>query len=395
MQSMDENAMQHSPRFVLYTNSVSPHQIPLLRRIHNQMDRGCCWYVFTQPMSSERQALGWDTANEEWIISKEKYPARVGEMLESAFVLMSTIRDCALFQRRVSKGLLTIYYSERWFKPRLGMLRLLLPSYFLMANKIVRLLRNSSSFYYFPIGKHAAKDMARMCGLLGGCVEYMFKSPELSFNRDPGGKIGQCEHRERNLLCLDKMRIWGYFVENGMMQRRQDLNPNCVRVLWVGRLLRLKRVDTIIKAIGALHVCGRNVQLDIVGAGPELRSLARLASSYGDAICFHPPVSIDEVRGLMRNHDIYILSSDGREGWGAVVSEAIEEGMDVVGTYESGASATLLRPDRLFHAGDWMRLKSILLSMLDAKTLRGCRNDTWNVDKAAEYLLSASMSGKV
>ena len=58
----------------------------------------------------------------------------------------------------------------------------------------------------------------------------------------------------------------------------------------------------------------------------------------------------------MRNHDVYVLASNAYEGWGAVVSEALEEGMKVVGTYEAGSSATILPKECLFHAGEWKRL---------------------------------------
>ena len=62
----------------------------------------------------------------------------------------------------------------------------------------------------------------------------------------------------------------------------------------------------------------------------------------------------------MREHDVYVLASNGYEGWGAVVSEALEEGMKVVGTYEAGSSGTMLPKSNLFHAGDWKGLLNIL-----------------------------------
>ena len=72
----------------------------------------------------------------------------------------------------------------------------------------------------------------------------------------------------------------------------------------------------------------------------------------------------------MHEHDIYVLASDAHEGWGAVVSEALEEGMKVLGTYEAGASATILPITNLFHAGDWRSLMTMLckpIVRVDAK----------------------------
>jgi glycosyltransferase involved in cell wall biosynthesis len=124
-------------------------------------------------------------------------------------------------------------------------------------------------------------------------------------------------------------------------------------------MLKLKRVDTIIKAVGECSKI-KKITLDIYGLGPEEAKLKKIAAKYGDVIKFYPPVPISEVRKLMREHDVYVLSSNAYEGWGAVVSEAIEEGLAVIGTYEAGSSATILPESNLFHAGGWCRLQKLL-----------------------------------
>ena len=82
----------------------------------------------------------------------------------------------------------------------------------------------------------------------------------------------------------------------------------------------------------------------------------------------------------MRSYDIYVLSSHGSEGWGAVVSEALAEGMQVVGTHEAGASATVLPESHLFCSGDWRGLGK-LLSVVH--TLPREALDVWSVRQAA------------
>ena len=88
----------------------------------------------------------------------------------------------------------------------------------------------------------------------------------------------------------------------------------------------------------------------------------------------------------MQEHDLYVLSSNGYEGWGAVVSEALEEGMRVLGTFEAGASATLLPRERLFHSGDWKGLVQLI-----EKEIRGelppCSIGEWTAKAAAKRLM--------
>ena len=121
-------------------------------------------------------------------------------------------------------------------------------------------------------------------------------------------------------------------------------------------MLALKRVDTIIKAVR--HLGGEGVKLTLVGGGEERRKLERMAR--GLPVEFVDSKPIAEIRDVMREHDVYVLASDANEGWGAVVNEALEERMKVLGTFEAGASAALLDEEDLFHSGDWRRLAGLI-----------------------------------
>lgn len=116
---------------------------------------------------------------------------------------------------------------------------------------------------------------------------------------------------------------------------------------FLGDLLRAFRPDPDLKRGGIL--------LDLYGHGPEEAKLRRLAEG-AENIRFHDFVPVEQVRELMRNHDIHVLPSNAYEGWGAVVSEALEEGMCVLASIESGAGATLLPPENLFPAGKWREI---------------------------------------
>ena len=375
------------------TNSVSPHQLPFCSEMAKKLDSGVVTYIYTESIGEDRRKLGWDEKCAATGVKISHISAlQDGQELQSCQFLIADIRDIPLFQKRADKGLGTLYVSERWFKPPLGILRLLHTKYFLMAWRFVRLLRNSDKVIYLPQGIHAAHDMARLCGLFAGDLRCLFRAPKLDFEQKPGGKIwlkgNRVEHVERleKRYCLIKMRIWGYFVAPSTL-KLQTPTPNFIRVLWVGRFLKLKRVDTIIRAVGELSACSTcstRFTLGIYGTGSEESRLKQLASKYGDAIKFYPPVPINEVRKLMREHDVYVLASNAYEGWGAVVSEALEEGMKVVGTYEAGSCATVLPKECLFHAGDHVALMKLLKN---ANELPFVNKVTWSARNAADAMI--------
>lgn len=224
-------------------------------------------------------------------------------------------------------------------------------------------------------------------------------------NEDPGARvlaIGPWAKKDflRMGVRAEKIVDWGYFVERRLGLKDLGLGPDklnnlksnnqtILNVLWCGRMLGLKRVDTLIRAVARIREEGRGtvdgVKLTLVGDGPEKRRLMSLAEDM-EGIEFLPLQSPEKVRQLMCEHDLYVFASNGYEGWGAVVSEALEEGMSVIGTFEAGASATLLPKERLFHCGDWKTLARLI-----EKEARGelppCRIGEWTAAAAAKRLL--------
>ena len=372
-------------KFIFYTNSVSPHQLPLARELIARLGKDDYRYVFTTAMTEDRKRCGWSAIEEPWIVQQKCGDGVVDEMLVTCDVLMSGVRALDLFEKRAGKGLKTFYVSERWFKPWTGILRLLHPGYFWRAWRFVRLIK-TGKVSYLPMGVWAARDMARLVGLFSGDVRCLYHTPKLDYAAEPMGAI-------RGYLW---MKLWGYFVAPATTalipaQEADETQARAVRVLWVGRLLRLKRVDTLFKAVYAAQT-RYPITLTIVGQGPEQARLAkldrRLAKKYGVAspITVHAAVPVAEVRAFMRSHEVYVLPSNAYEGWGAVVSEALEEGMEVLGTYEAGSSATVLPQENLFHAGDWRSLRDKLVRYAETRQRRCQGIGMWSAKQAAAKL---------
>ena len=70
-----------------------------------------------------------------------------------------------------------------------------------------------------------------------------------------------------------------------------------------------------------------------------------------------------EVRKLMDASDIFLLTSDYKEGWGAVCNEAMNSGCVVVASHAAGAVPTLIKHRQnglIFPSGDFTKMASLV-----------------------------------
>lgn len=411
--------------FCLVTNIVSPHQLPLARRLVALLGPENFRYIATEPIHAERTSLGWGEGEQpSWLMQPASQPEQQNEAKEwiaHADVVLCGSRDINLFAGRIRNNKLTLYMSERWFKPPLGMLRLLHPRFLRMVMRFRQLAR-SPYLHYLPIGDYAAADMRRIAD---------FYSP-----------IPALTHSRTNAFSYSRLHLWGYFIEPPASPPPCRQREGALHILWAGRMLKLKRLDTLIKAVGFLIEAGKDVRLTLVGHGPEESRLQKMANRIntvhgsrfnGSAvqgntkrqkqtanpntatrpnasqsmayslqptapITLHSPVPIAEVRTLMRQADVYVLPSNGYEGWGAVVNEALSEGCAVVASEAAGAAKTMIRNGEnglLFKPGDWRQLAAHLSCLHDDAIMRqrmamdGQRTilEQWSPQIAAERLL--------
>ncbi len=311
------------------------------------------------PPSQERIRLGWKTTSP--IVSMTRPFASASERefflkkIDSADVLLIGERATDLISRRLQAGKLTIYMSERWWKPPLGRYRLVSPKFILMCLRM-RALSRSERFHYLPIGHYAAKDVGAM------------------------------------LACNNRTRLWGYFP-----QCASSVIPRTTgvwRILWVGRLLRWKRVERLVEAAAILWARGHRLQLTIVGDGPERHKIEQF-SRTAPWLQMLAPRPHESIQALMQSSHIYVLPSSAQEGWGAVVNEAMAAGCLVFASKETGAGRTIIYDgENGFHINpetgealanaleaafiNWDQSACIRANA--AKTIR----DLWSADVAAE-----------
>jgi len=127
--------------------------------------------------------------------------------------------------------------------------------------------------------------------------------------------------------------------------------PPPLRLIAAGRLMPEKGVDVLLEAMRLLQARDVDVELEVVGSGPERPRLAALAAPLGHRVTFHESVSQSELHDAIRQAHVLVVPSR-REGLGLVAVEALALGRPVVAsavgglidTIEDGVDGTLVPP---------------------------------------------------
>lgn len=162
----------------------------------------------------------------------------------------------------------------------------------------------------------------------------------------------QCaRERYRRLLPLSTSLV----QDQGIRQRRV--------LLFVGRLVALKQVDKLIAAFSSMT---EKDTLFIIGDGPEMDRLQRLAASSGKDIRFTGRLEGDALYAWYNVGQVLVLPSS-REAFGAVVNEALLAGCRVVVSDRTGA-ACLVAPENgaVVHVDDGDAFRRALEEQLAA-----------------------------
>lgn len=129
------------------------------------------------------------------------------------------------------------------------------------------------------------------------------------------------------------------------IQRTPAADSDCLRVLAVGNLIRLKGFDVLIEAIARAHRRDR-MQVCIVGDGPERDALSVLAATRGVAtrIAFAGRLPVADMPARYAAADVLVLASRS-EGRPNVVVEALAAGLPVIATDLEGVRGMLADGD--------------------------------------------------
>lgn len=155
------------------------------------------------------------------------------------------------------------------------------------------------------------------------------------------------------------------FLNRNEGERKKDL-------VFVGRLVSVKGVDVLLRAIALLRDQGRFVFLTVVGSGPEEKNLHILAESLGISgqVSFTGRLESRDVAEVLCEHKILAVPSIYEEPFGIVALEGIACGCVVVGTKGGGLPEAIGPCGITVRAGNAEELASALQKVLEDAGLR-------------------------
>ncbi len=296
-------------RITFVSNYINHHQLPVSDGLYEHLGADYT-FIQTEPMEEERINMGWDAD-----ASKRPYVKLFYEekdlceklILESDCVIFGGCEDESIIKPRLLAKKFTIRYSERLYKE--GRWKFVSP----------RGLKKK----YNDHTRFRKQDVFLLCS-------GAFVKGDFSLVRAYTGK----------------MLKYGYFPKTELYDDLNLLRNNNSRteILWAARFISWKHPEMMITLAAQLKSQGIEAHITMVGTGELFDKTVSDCEKAGlaDYISFESGKTPDEVRLLMRRADIFVLTSDRKEGWGAVVNEAMNSGCVTIASKSVGAVPYLI-----------------------------------------------------
>ncbi len=349
-------------KVVFVTNYYNHHQTAFSHAMYEKLG-GEFAFVETETVSSERLALGYRSRYDEPFLYHYTTQKEVcDDLIKTADAVIFGMAPAALVRAAIRRNQLILRYSERplkdgaeWHKylPRLL--------------KWHKLYPQSKSVYLLAAGAYTAKEYRRF-GL----------------------------YRRRAYT-------WGYFPHTyryDSVSRLMEAKDRA-SLLWCGRFLDWKHPDDAVTVASRLKKEGYDFTLTLIGTGEMENVLRRRIAEEGLEQKVHMIGAVDaeRVRAYMEHAGIFLMTSDGKEGWGVVLNEAMNSGCAVVASHAAGAAPILIDQANngyLYPSENTEKLYECVKHLLDHPSkqqrmgIAAYQTVTqhWNAETAAERLVS-------
>ena len=297
-----------------FTNLIHHHQIPVADEFYKILGDDYR-YVSTMEMPAWLIKSGYDgTLDRPYIIRSYKDESSLNEALrlvdESDVVIFGAAPEEWVINRK-KKNKITFHYNERWLKTNL--FRSFAPP------ELYRVWKNHFQF------RNKRTYMLCASAFTSNDVHKYFCYPRKCFK-------------------------WGYFtkVDANFKVEATKLDASTSEItplMWCARFLKLKHPELPIQLATRLKADGYKFVIDMFGSGVELEATKKFAKDMGveDVVNFRGNLPNDEILSEMRNHPIFLFTSDRNEGWGAVANESMSNGCVLVGSNEIGSVPFLVK----------------------------------------------------
>lgn len=298
-------------KIVFFSNFLNHHQLPLCIEFANQKDVEFI-FVATEQIPKERLDMKYFDMNTAYDFVLRAYEnadseLRAYELAENADVVIFGSAPIKYLETRMSTGKITFRFCERSLKK--GYWRRFIPrTYKKIKTEYIRY--NHLPLYVLGASAYASYDL-KICG----------------FNEQ-------------------KCYKWGYFPEAkeykdiDVIMKQKDKKT----ILWVARLIELKHPEFAINLAKRLKKENVSFTLKLIGDGVMKKKLESMIvkNQLEKVVSLEGALTAEQVRKEMEKSGIFLFTSDFREGWGAVVNEAMNSGCAVVVSHACGSAPFLL-----------------------------------------------------
>lgn len=318
-------------KILFVSNDLTHHLVPFFESLTHIYGKENCIFAVLRPCD-KRFEMGFPKYEEDWVFEAyRRHDEEYLDLWEQANVIITRVWDRTdIILKALQSGKKVFYASERWYRPPVGMKRLLFPKYMIKYLKF-RLLSLYPNFHYLAMGYYAGLD---------------FK------------KVG---------LCKNRIFSFGYFTPQ--MDCVSNLkNSDTIKLIWVGNMSPVKRVKDILHVFKDIHQSYK-VSLELIGQGTERKKLEKYVKDNNISdVAFYDFLPNEVVKRKMISADIYVFPSSGYEGWGAVVNEAMQTKCAVIASRETGAARSMIINGKngfTYPSGNCIALKKNIIHLLD------------------------------
>ncbi len=299
---------RQAPTLAFVSNYINHHQIPFCNEMYRLLGNGFV-FIQTEAMEEERKQMGWQ---EETALPYVKFYYDEPELCKSYIadaqvVLFGGSDEESYIVERLQAKKPVVRYSERLYKS--GQWKAISPRGLMKKYKDHTKYRKQN-VYMLCAGAYVVSDFSIVKAYPG------------------------------------KLLKWGYFPEtkhydvDKLMAEKKPAS-----ILWAARFIDWKHPELALQTAKYLKEKGCEFRLNMVGGGEMDDTVKAMLEQYelSDCVTLLGYRTPKEVRKLMEQSDIFVQTSDRKEGWGAVINEAMNSGCAVVANHMIGAAPFLIR----------------------------------------------------